>query len=268
MFNNDTKNSESLFQSKCFINTAIAAGALLSLFLLVKTIGEVKTVSYIGKSPAFQNIISVSGKADVTLKPDIATFTFSVNEESQTVATAQSLVTRKVDAILADLKKIGVDSEKDIKTVNYNIYPRYEYAGQYGTGKRTLAAYNVTQTIEVKARKIEDAGKLISSVASLGATDVSGLTFDLENRDEVIKNARAAAIADARKEADRLAKDLGVNIVRMTSFSEGGYYPIAPMYYGKGGDTMSAASEGRATVDIPTGQNKITSTVVISYEIK
>lgn len=266
MFTQDS-NSTPILTSKCVKNTLVAVGALLALFLLAKSIGAFKEVYFIGKSPAFQNIITVSGKAEVNLKPDIATFNFSVTEESASVATAQTAAEKKIAAIVEAVKKAGVE-EKDIKTLGYSINPRYEYAGQYyGTGKRTLAGYTVSQTIEVKVRKIEEAGKLLTTVGTLGATDVSGLSFDVENREEVVKNARAEAIANAKAEADRLVRDLGVKIVSMTSFSEGGFYPISPMYYGRGGDMMASEAAVKSAT-VPVGENKIVSTVTISYEIK
>ena len=248
----------------------IAVASLLSLFLLAKTVSEFKQMNFIGSGIPAQNTLSVQGKAELTIKPDIATFTFSVSEEAAGPGLAQENTSKKSNAIYETLKANGVE-EKDIKVSGYSIYPRYEYptATMYGqTGKRVLAAYVVTQTAEVKVRKIEDAGKLLSLVGTKGASDISGLMFDVDKREEMVKNMRAQAIADAKKNAESLARDLGVKIVRIVNFSEGGY---TPAYYDAKVMTMSArggAVEAAIAPQIPTGETKLVSNVSITYEVR
>jgi uncharacterized protein YggE len=106
--------------------TAVIALALLALFLFAKTISEIKGWSLIGKDIAPQTTISVSGKGEVIVKPDIATFTFGIQEESLIVGDAQDKVAKSENEIIAFLKKGGVAAD-DIKVSGYNIYPRYDY---------------------------------------------------------------------------------------------------------------------------------------------
>jgi len=214
------------------------------------------------------NTITVAGTGEVVVKPDIATVSFGVIAENLDVSKAQTDSATKINKIIDFLKTKGVD-EKDIKTTNYNIYPRYDYGPvtqiyPYNS-KQTLAAYVVSQTVEVKIRKIADAGAILSGVGEFGVTDVSGLTFSVDNQDTVKDQARDLAIQDAKAQAKVLAKGLGVKLVRITSFSEGGNYPI--MYSmdkavatGMGGDSVAP--------QIPVGENKITSNVSITYEIR
>ena len=261
-----------MFEDQKIKKSVIITLALLSLFLLAETVGEVKSYRYIGSYPSSPSSINVSGKGEVVGIPDIATFSFSVTEESLVVSEAQTESARKVNAILDYLKQNGV-AEKDIKTSGYNIYPRYEYpaisSAYYPvppSGKQTLAAYVVTQSVAVKIRDLGSAGKLLGGIGELGATDISGLSFDFDKRDELVKEARDKAIKEAREEAAKLAKALGVQLVRITSYSEGGYYPM----YGK---TMMAEAYGRGgdmavAPEIPVGEDKITSNVTIMYEVK
>src|SRR3989338_979926 len=189
---------------------------LLSLFILTKFVSEVKAMRFIGSSPANQSIISVQGKGEVVGIPDIATFSFSVIEESLMVSEAQSEAAKQINAILDYLKKNGV-AEKDITTSGYTIYPRYETDVKaaiypYPSGKQRLAAYVVSQSVTIKIRKLADAGKLLSGIGEQGATDISGLSFDFDKRDELAKEARDKAIKEARSEANKLAKSLGVDL--------------------------------------------------------
>jgi uncharacterized protein YggE len=215
------------------------------------------------------NTITVAGKGEVVVKPDIATVSFGVTAENLDVAKAQTESATKMNNIIDLLKKKGVE-DKDIKLTNYNIYPRYDYltASQsypYG-GKQVLAAYVVSQTVEVKIRKIADAGAILSGVAEFGVTDVSGLTFTVDNQDEVKDIARDLAIKDAKAQAKVLAKGLGVRLVKITNFSENG---ISPIYYGLE-KSMAAGIGGADSVapQIMTGENKIISNVSVTYEIR
>lgn len=252
---------------------AFAAITLLAVFLLGQSLAVFGGLRYIGTNPQAQSIISVSGKGEVVAVPDIASFNFSVEKESLFVADAQNEVAKRTNDIITFLKKNGV-AEKDIKTSGYHIYPRYEYQtkGDGGVlmpssdGRRYLAAYVVSQSVEVKVRALADAGKLLSGLGELGATNVSGLSFDFDKHDELVREARNKAIADARAEAEKLSKALGVRLVRIVSYNEGGGYPIyytkaEAAGYGIGGD-------GRVTPEIPVGEDKLISQVTIAYEIK
>ncbi len=102
---------------------ALAVLILLSIFLSLVSAGELVSLRYIGAGIAATNTITVSGKGEVFATPDIATFSYSVNEERDTVAAAQEAAAKKTNDILAYLKKSGV-AEKDIQTGGYNVYPR------------------------------------------------------------------------------------------------------------------------------------------------
>lgn len=245
---------------------------IAAVFFAAKAIKEFKTLGFVGKQLSPAATIMVSGEGEVLTKPDIATFSFTVEQESLNVAEAQSSSAKIVNDILAELKKMGV-ADKDVKTLGYNIYPRYEYISggvsyQYyppNGGKRELAGYTVSQTIEVKVHKIADAGKIISSIGEMGASNLSGLSFSVDKEEEFTAEARKEAIADAQGKAKILAKDLGVTLVRVTSFSESGNYP-GPIYYAKS-EAMGLGG-GAVTPDMPSGENRIVSNVTITYEIR
>ena len=64
---------------------------------------------------------------------------------------------------------------------------------------------------------------------------------------------------------DLPAKSLGVKLVKIVGYSEGGNYPV---YYDKMAVSAAPMGMGGAEAVIPTGENKITSNVSITYEIK
>ncbi len=245
-----------------------------AVYLLAKTVTEVKGFGTAGARP--ENTIAVTGDGETYVKPDIGTFSFSVREEASKLVDAQKKATDITNKVVDALVKAGVNKEKDLKTIGYNFYPKYTYEQQVctttycpPTGKQQIYAYEVSQTFEVKVHqeKLDKVGELLTTIASLGASDVSGLQFSVDDPDQSQAEARAQAITKARAKAEVLADQLGVRIVRVVSFSENtGPYPIyyakADMAMGRGGVAESAPPS------IPTGENKITSNVTIIYEIR
>lgn len=247
---------------------ALTLGVVLVLFVAAKAIAEFKSITYIGKNVAAADVITVYGKGEMITTPDIASFSFSVTEESSTVGAAQKKATDKMNAILEYIKTAGIE-DKDVKTSGYNIYPRYEYRGGtiYVPGKQYIAAYVVSQSVDIKVRDLSKAGELLSGIGEYGATNVSGLTFTMDKQDEVTREARDLAIKDARSQAEVLADALGVRLGRIVSFSESSPYQPYPMYYAKA-EAMGMGGDGASAPQIPTGENKTTSNVTITYEIK
>jgi uncharacterized protein YggE len=248
---------------KIFIIVAI-------LFVAAKTVAIVKGYKFIGGGVAPSTTISFDGTGEVSASPDIATISFTVTNSAKTVKEAQSVVTDKINKTLSFLKGAGV-SDKDIKTTNYSSYPKYEYQqaaipcpqSYCPPGRQVLTGFEVSQSIEVTVRNIDNAGSIVEGLANAGVTDMQGPNFAIDKQDALKEQARKIAIDNAKQKAATLAADLGVRLVRIVNFSEGGTsFPI----YGKA-EFMSAGSAAPAP-SLPTGENKITSNVSITYEIR
>lgn len=253
-------------------NVGIWVGVLLAVFLAVLSIKELKSISYVGHSDQLINTISVNGKGEAVSIPDIATFSFTVTETAKTVAEAQKASTERINSALKAVRASGV-AEKDIQTLSYNINPHYDY--QEGIcansvcrpGKSVLTGYEVSQSIQVKVRDLSKAGELFGSIGSLGVQNVNGLSFSIDDIDNVRAKARALAISDAQNKAKLLAKQLGVSIVGITSFYDSSNQPV-PMMYGMGAADSISMKTAAVAPEVPAGEQKITSNVTITYEIK
>jgi uncharacterized protein YggE len=267
-------NNELADQKKKLITIIIAVGVVLTLFLAIKTLEALKQYMLLGRGVQPQTTILVSGTGEVVVIPDTAEFSFSVISDAATVDMAQADATKKTNAAIAVVKGFGIE-DNDIKTTGYNIYPRYEYLNkstictEYScppSGNRKLVGYEVSQSISVKVRKISDAGSILAKLGGAGVSNISGLTFSLDKEDAAKDEARGKAIADAQKKATTLARQLGVKLVRVVSFSESGNYPI---YYAKSAVLgMGGGPEAAPAPELPAGENTITSNVNITYEIE
>lgn len=253
------------------------AGALFLLGLFATTMKEYK---YIGRDVNAQTTITVSGDGESYATPDIATVSFSITKEAKTVAEARKSVDEKMKSIHQFLNTSGL-ADKDIKA-NYAFYPKYEWEQKQiqciaypciqPPGRQVLIGYEVSESVDITIRGIDKnpdiAGTIVGGLADNGATNVSGPNFTLENADAPKAIAREEAITKAKAKAEKLANDLGVNIVRISSFNEGFNYPMA--YSGGMMKAMSADVAVRTpeVANIPAGQNKYTSNVTITYEIR
>jgi hypothetical protein len=272
---------DELFRNKKVVQVVVILLFASSLYLVGLFVNNVKINSFIGRDIPALTTINVSGEGEVFAKPDIAELSFSVEQTSKTVAQAQKISTEKINAIMAYLKDTKKIDDKDIKTTDYSVYPKYEYQkavtcldynmnGYCPEGKQILTGYTVTQTTLVKIRNLDDAGDILVAIGEKGATNVSGLSFSVDKKTEVEASARDKAIKDAQEKANVLARSLGVSLTRIISFSENGNQP----FYGYGGGAMmKTADAGMRELAVPaptiaTGENKFVSNVTITYEIQ
>lgn len=248
----------------------ILLAVLGSAFLLTKTFSEIDKMEY---PQGYPNTITIEGQGEAVSIPDVATFSFSVVESSESVSSAQKLASDVFNKIFDELKKSNIE-EKDIKTLSYNVYPKYQWIQteclsvfNCPGGRNELIGYEVNQTVKIKIRDTQKAGDILSSIGDLGVSNISGLNFEIDDKSKVENEARQKAIENANQKAMALSKDLGIKLGDVMSFSESNgplYMDSAYPAYGFGG----AESLSKASPVLPSGENTTIKTVYISYEIK
>ncbi len=262
-----------MFQESYMRKIVALVGIMAVVALFAYTYSTITQTRYMFGGPT---TISVDGVGEVFATPDIATFSFTVEAKDADAVVAQNKSVETMQAVLAYLKESGVE-EKDVKTEYYNLEPQYEYAQtvctQWGcppAGEPKLTGYRVSQNVSVKVRDTKKAGELVSGIGGKGAMNVSGLSFTIDDMEAIKAEAREKAIIDAKEKAGVLAKNLNARLGRMTGYweNQGGY----PMPYGMGGDmkvsAVAESMEAPRSAELPTGENKVTVTVSLTYEIK
>ena len=207
--------------------------------------------------------LSVNGRGQVVLPPDVAYVTIGVHTEATDVSNAVQDNANQVAAVMASLSEAGVAPE-DMQTSNFSVYTTDNYDPMTGliNGKK----YSVDNTVNVTARDLAGLGGLLDRAISAGANSIWGVTFDLENKDTAMAQARDMAVQDAMTEAQALATTAGVSLgdivsISYTSTGYNNYYP----YYGMGGG--GGGDAGAATSIVP-GQITVGADVYITYAIK
>jgi len=245
---------------------------IIGLFTLASFINEVKKGDHEGGINQPVNTITVSGTGEVSAVSDIATLSINLSKDGKTTKEAQDLLNVEITKTLKYLSDQKI-ADKDIKSEYGGLSPKYSYSSGIvcmaypcPTQDPKIVGYSAMQSITVKVRAVDSASDIRTGLANLGVTDISGPTFSIDNEDSVKDSARSLAITNAKEKAKVLAKELGVKLGHVVSFSEnsGGGYPV--MYSAKA-NMMDSVSSAPAPV-LPKGENKITSNVNIVYEIK
>ena len=222
-------------------------------------------------------MITINGTGEVMATPDVAKLSFSVTEEASTMAAAQKTATEKINSILDQVKKAGID-DKDIKTVNYSANPKYEWKtdktscmnGYCPEGRHEITGYTVTHNIDIKVRNTDNIGDITTILTAAKVTDLQGPNFGVDDMDVVKAEARSKAIADARTKAQAMADDLDVKLGKVVSFydnADNGY----PVPMEASSDMMmvkSATLGGAPSPSIPMGESKVTSNVSVTFRIR
>jgi len=238
------------------------AAILLPIVLVVNQAmdiaSKIRAYPYIGADVTRMNAISFSGEGKVFTKPDIALVTLSVVTEGKNVGDVQDRNTKKMNSVIDFLKKFGVE-EKDIKTTNYNLYPRYSYEP---VKIPQIIGYEISQGLEIKIRNLDKVGEILAGSVDAGVNQVYSLYFKVDKDEEFKANARALAIENAKKKAQETAAQLGVRLGKLISFNEGTEYPY-PVYRG-----MEGIGGGGEAPNIQVGENEILVTVTLVYEIQ
>jgi hypothetical protein len=206
---------------------------------------------------------SVSAEGKVTVSPDIAKLSFSVVSEGANPKLLAENNNKKMNAAIDFVKSQGIE-EKDIKTTEYNLSPRYEYDEKTRTSY--ITGYTLTQTVLVKVRDLNKVAEVLGGLPALGINQISSISFDIDEPEKYLGDARNQAFDKAKEKAEAMAEKNGVKLGRVINFYE---YQSIP-YYGqtKMASGMGGAEAAPVVPQIQPGSQEVTIQVSVTYEIK
>ena len=208
------------------------------------------------------SVISVSGTGTVSRPPDKASFNVSIETVEDSAAASTSKNNAVYNELKARLGGAGI-GEASIKTLSFNVQynPR---PPKTVPGDTARYGYITNRFLEVDS-SVDGVGKAIDLAIGAGATNISSVTFGLRDRKGAYNQALAAAVADARSQADALAAAAGLKIVRVRTISTGGSYAPRPMAFAA---ARVQADAGTPTEIDPAGPVDVTATVNVGYAVR
>jgi uncharacterized protein len=188
-------------------------------------------------------ILSLTAEGESLRTPDIAMFSAGVVTQAQTATAAIGDNSRRMDAVVAALKRAGI-ADRDIQTAAINLNPVYSnperdaqirdrQAGQPyippppEEQARRIIGYEARNTVSVRVRNLANMGRVIDTLVQVGANEVNGPNFTLDEQRAALDEARMQAVTEGRQRAELYARAAGLRVARILSISEGGgYHPV------------------------------------------
>jgi uncharacterized protein YggE len=193
--------------------------------------------------------IVTNAEAHADAPADRASILVAVETHASTAAAAAADNARLTRATLDTLRALGLSREQ-LGTFGYTVMPQYS--------QQKVSGYVARNTIRVDIRRIDEVGKAIDAALAGGANSISGLQFTASNADSARREALARATAQARGDADALARAAGGTLGPLLELTASGDNGIRPMAYAR------AAFAGAAAAPTPIDAGPITVNVSVN----
>jgi uncharacterized protein YggE len=203
--------------------------------------------------------ISVTGEANVSVAPDQAQIDGGVTSDAKTAREASDANNAAMGKVLAALKGAGIE-EKDYQTSRLSLQP--QFAANYKPSERTgIVSFRASNRVTVKVRDVTKVASVIDVLVGAGANEIGGINFTVTQASKHLDEARAKAIADARRKAEIYAKAAGVTLGEPIGISEETGSP-GPLFRSKMAAPMAAGAP------VAQGEETLSVTVSVSWAIK
>jgi uncharacterized protein YggE len=123
-----------------------------------------------------------------------------------------------------------------------------------------ISGYTVTNTVQVTIRDLNKVGQILDQAVQVGANDISGVTFAIENPSKLQADALGQAVSDAQNRATALAESSGVQLGTVIDITQmAGSSPVPVI--------ASAAQLANTSVPIQPGLVEVHLQIQVSFAI-
>lgn len=201
------------------------------------------------------NVVTVTGEATVSVRPDLASIRAGVMSQGKTAQEASDSNSRDMTAVLAAIKDVGI-AEKDVQTTRLSLTPLLD---PNRAGKQRTVGFQANNQVVITIRDVGKLAAIIDRLVGAGANDISGIQFIVADPSKALDEARAAAIADAKRKAEIYAQAAGVRLGRAVMILEDGTSTPGPF----AGKVMAA----RAPIPVASGEETLRAAVTVSFQL-
>jgi len=242
--------------------------SVLNLILIVMLIFGLK-ILFFGYQRGVERYITAQAEGKVVVSPNIANISFSVVTEGKDVEEVQKENSEKMNRAIEFVKSQGIDSE-DIKTTGYNLYPKYSSISRFQDSifpivEQKIIGYTLTQNVSVKLRDLKNVSKILGGLPDAGVNQIWQLSFDVEDPDIFLNQAREEAFKKARAKAEVMAKQNNVRIKKVITFSDsynsGGIFPVSRF-------AESDTAKASVPPTLEPGSQEVVVNVSVTYQIR
>ena len=208
--------------------------------------------------------VSAQGNSVLKATPDKVSVNVVIEAKNKTAQGAKDMHDKILNEVTLQLLKIGIE-RKDIKTVNFNIYPEYKWED----GKNEQIGYIARQDIIIETKNFDVVASIVDASIEAGAL-VSYINFELsdEKQSEYKTQALEEAGKDARKKAEATASGLDKKLGRLVSVQSEEFNYIPYRYFeatAEGGSTSQAKD---AAINLAPRDLDVTATIRVEYKLR
>ena len=224
--------------------------------------------------PPPEHTLFTQGHGEIKIAPDALAFTTMTEGTANTVAEAQKKAQLKMAAIIAALKSqektLSLTKPMKLQTQNVSVYPVYDEKSKL----RKIIGYKSSNHLRVVATQntglLGEAGsKLMDAASKAGADNVGSLNFYVDDINTAKQKALAESIANAKQNAEVMAKGLGL-VLKGVQSAEGSpqYSGYENRYRGEMMMKAAAAPMEEAAPPVETGEVTVTCDVSVRFLIQ
>jgi len=236
---------------------AIATGFTAALTASAQSTTATNPITAV-QTTASGTLLSVSAQAEARRVPDIARVSTGVVTQAADANGAMRANAEQMTQVIAAIRRAGI-AERDIQTGGVNLNPQYRHAENQPP---TITGYQASNTVNVTVRDMARLGPILDALVAVGANQINGPSFDVDDKDSAYDEARRGAIDKARQRANMYAETLGTRVRRIVSISEGGSVgPPMPMM-------AMARMEKYSDTPISPGENVLSVNLDVVFELE
>jgi len=209
-------------------------------------------------------ILSLQGKGQINVAPDMAVISVQIVEIGTTAAEALSKNAQKLSTVFEALKEQDIDP-KYIQTQGLRLTPLYNDR-RNRSEERKIISYQVNNGFTVKVADIEKTGPILDMIVKLGINQINQIQFTISDTSMFIKEARILATKDALEKAALYAETAGFKLGDIIHFTENSRHSSSPRPYPMQA-TMAKAMVAEAQTPVVGGELTIEANVSISWKI-
>lgn len=206
--------------------------------------------------------LSVVGEAYEDVAPDVAVLRFGVVTEGPSAADAAAENARAVDAVLGDLKKMGVPNA-EIATQGVTLAPATTEERDPKTGKLKASQkfFRARNDLRVRVTPVEKAGEIAGSLIEKGVNSFEGIDFEIAHPKERLDALRREAVKDAERQARIYAEAAGLRLSRVLEIRPIEESEVRPRAFA----AKAAAPSGAAEIPLRPGLQRLSARVNIVW---
>lgn len=210
-----------------------------------------------------QGRVSVVGRAEIVVVPDMASLSVGVVSVSNEAVLAKQENDRIMNQMIAAVSAMGI-GKQELLTSGFSIHPQYRQNAKTGEAMEIIG-YKVQNNLTIQINDLTQISPLIDICVQSGANQIGSLRFGVKNEAQMKDRLMEKALLDGKGRATRMAETLGVVLGKPLLLQFGGYTRtgISPL-----ADMRFAVAESASSTPVSPGTVTLTAEVNMTFSLQ